>query len=505
MKSKPFTKRGILAVNGSIYDPLGMCCPVSLGGRLLQRLFMPPKNSQGDCWSDFDWDDPLPNKYHETWLKWFSDLSKLSVIELERCYRPTGFGPAKAQILHVFCDASKDAISYVIYLQIFGMIEGITVSFVHANSKVAPRMATSIPRLELCAAVEAVVATQRVIHEMDTKLFGVNFYTDFQVLLGYLKNEEKHFSRYVTRRIELILRHSEVVQWNFISSTKNPADIGTRAHTASELDKTCWLSGPPFLREVSSESKFCTADDPEKLPETMETKLSCLHTTTTTTSESSLCYDISSRTNDWQKALAIMKQAMKLLYWLDNARQRRGLSLAPRTPRPTKQQAIVELILNTQGSVYENQIADLRLHAKLIKPRSLINLDPFLDSSGILRVGGRISRASIPFHLSHPIILPKNHPVSLMLLHYYHHKVMHAGRHITGAALRNEGYFLVGAHKSIRSIINDCFVCRALRAPLQTQLMSELPSDRLEQVPPFTNTGMDVFGPYHIHDGKKYS
>ena len=31
--------------------------------------------------------------------------------------------------------------------------------------------------------------------------------------------------------------------------------------------------------------------------------------------------------------------------------------------------------------------------------------------------------------------------------------------------------------------------------------MADLPSDRLECVPPFSNTGMDVFGPYELTDG----
>ena len=32
--------------------------------------------------------------------------------------------------------------------------------------------------------------------------------------------------------------------------------------------------------------------------------------------------------------------------------------------------------------------------------------------------------------------------------------------------------------------------------------MADLPSDRLEHVPPFTNSGVDVFGPFLVHDGK---
>ena len=49
-----FTRRAILSVNGSVYDPMGMASPISLGGRILQRKFI----SSGD--QPFDWDEPLP-------------------------------------------------------------------------------------------------------------------------------------------------------------------------------------------------------------------------------------------------------------------------------------------------------------------------------------------------------------------------------------------------------------------------------------------------------------
>ena len=45
--------------------------------------------------------------------------------------------------------------------------EDINVSFVCAGSKVAPRGATSVPRLELCAALEAAVATSSVCMELN--------------------------------------------------------------------------------------------------------------------------------------------------------------------------------------------------------------------------------------------------------------------------------------------------------------------------------------------------
>ena len=59
------------------------------------------------------------------------------------------------------------------------------------------------------------------------------------------------------------------------------------------------------------------------------------------------------------------------------------------------------------------------------------------------------------------------------------------------------GSSLVGHH------ISKCVICRKLRAAPQQQLMAELPTDRLEQVPPFTFSAVDCFGPFYIREGRK--
>ena len=125
-------------------------------------------------------------------------MNEVNLIEIPRSYIPISFADIESHQIHVFCDASKNAISYVMYLRTVDNIGLVNVSFLLANSKVSPRMATSIPRLELCAAVEAVLAAKGVTNELSIDSNSVNYYTDSQVLLGYLYNEDKHFTKYVS-------------------------------------------------------------------------------------------------------------------------------------------------------------------------------------------------------------------------------------------------------------------------------------------------------------------
>lgn len=45
-----------------------------------------------------------------------------------------------------------------------------------------------------------------------------------------------------------------------------------------------------------------------------------------------------------------------------------------------------------------------------LDPKSKLQaLNPFLDSDGVLRVGGRLQNAMIPYNVKHPNILDKSH------------------------------------------------------------------------------------------------
>lgn len=75
------------------------------------------------------------------------------MIKVSRCLR---FGPeqvALSETLHTFVDASQDAYGAVIYSRVVYESGSVSTRLVAAKSKVAPLTTTSIPRLELLAAV----------------------------------------------------------------------------------------------------------------------------------------------------------------------------------------------------------------------------------------------------------------------------------------------------------------------------------------------------------------
>ncbi|XP_064647467.1 uncharacterized protein LOC135500152 [Lineus longissimus] len=97
LKEQPLTRRGILSMISSVFDPLGFLAPFILKGKqILQEL----------CTNGADWDQPLPEELHPKWESWRRNLHDLAKIKIPRCYKPENFGTAVQAELHHFSDAS---------------------------------------------------------------------------------------------------------------------------------------------------------------------------------------------------------------------------------------------------------------------------------------------------------------------------------------------------------------------------------------------------------------
>ena len=95
---KPSTRRGMLSIISSIYDPLGFVSPLILRAKmLLQNL----------CCKKLGWDENIPAKDLIDWRKWLTELPTIEQFSIERCIKPDNFGDVTHTELHHFSDASE--------------------------------------------------------------------------------------------------------------------------------------------------------------------------------------------------------------------------------------------------------------------------------------------------------------------------------------------------------------------------------------------------------------
>ena len=122
-------------------------------------------------------------------------------------------------------------------------------------------------------------------------------------------------------------------------------------------------------------------------------------------------------------------------------------------------------------------------------------LDLFCDESGIWRCGGRLGLSNLPYTTRYPIVLPRDHYFSILVIGQAHAHVMHNGVKETLVEIRSK-YWLIKGRALVKSVILKCNVCKrfegaAYRAPPPPPL----PSFRVTEHPPFTYTGVDFAGP----------
>lgn len=502
---RPETKRGILSTICSLYDPLGFASPVTLTAKSIVQ----------DLWrTGAGWDDPLEPSVLQRWRIWKELLPSLADVRIPRCYFREGTDVSSCELqLHHFADASEKGYGTVSYLRIKHPDDTIQCSFVMGKTRNAPLKFTSIPRLELQAAVLSTRMNKMLREELDLPIQKSRYWTDSEIVLHYLKNRTRRFKTFVANRIEEIKENSLPEEWSHVPGTLNPADDASRGKNPSELTLDHrWLHGPDFLWMPETCWPNCdVADVPEEMLEVKGEgrKNVIVNAVSAKVKDEGPKPDATNQPmNHIQKMIkdcslwnTLRRKIAWLLRFTKFIRDRKTVPTGELTPQDYQEatSAIARII---QSSAYESEKADLQAKGA-VGPRSKIaNLNPVLDKHEVLRVNGRVKGAPITGDTTQQIILPKEHHVSSLIVRHTHFSIGHLGREHVLAKVR-EQFWIPGARILIRSILHHCITCKKINAAPITQQMAPLPADRTTAFePPFSYTGMDLFGPLHVKHGR---
>ncbi|CAN2391608.1 zinc finger [Pristimantis euphronides] len=411
---RPFTKRGVLSVVNSIYDPLGFISPITIHGKMLLRQFTT---------ENIDWDTPLPAEKQRKWEAWKESLKTVGCLQVPRCYALNSLSDAVRREIHIFSDASIEAIAAVAYLKIT-QADGVPhCAFVLGKSKLTPKPAHSVPRLELCAAMLAVEIGEIIQDEMDVAIDSFTFYTDSKVVLGYIYNETKQFYVYVSNRVERIRSFSTPEQWHYIPTDLNPADCGTRPTPTSGLHIKQWLSAPRLLYKDSCSAPVNTRYEligPETDKEVRPT-ISPLYTSTI--SKPGLRSSRFHRFSKWSSLVHAIARLIHIAHCFrkDNPSDCHSWQTCNKYPTVEDIKRAEEVVIwSAQQESYHQEIIGITRSNNLSKKSTLFKLNPVIDNHKLLRVGGRIGKTNMCDKEQNPIIIPGRHYIATLLVRHHH-------------------------------------------------------------------------------------
>ena len=224
-----------------------------------------------DLWKQqLPWDAALSGDDQERWKCWKEGAAVLAELRIPRCYRKAAGAEVTRCELHIFCDASEDAFGAAGYLKQITMDGSVNCMLVASRTRVALLKKLTVVRLKLQGAVLATRLAQSIAAALSTPADETYFWTDSEVVLGYISNDSRRFQRFVANRIAEIRDTTTPSQWRHVPGTLNPADDCSRGLWAAELTiDSRWFHGPEFLRKpeehwpVSPRVQPPDEDDPE--------------------------------------------------------------------------------------------------------------------------------------------------------------------------------------------------------------------------------------------------
>ncbi|GFT26577.1 integrase catalytic domain-containing protein [Trichonephila clavipes] len=230
------TKRDVLSTIARIYDPLGLLGPVVAKAKIfLQKLWM----------LKIDWTDLLPDTINREWRQFVESLQVVNDININRCIVVE---QPEVIELHGFSDASQSAYGAVVYCKSITSDGKMLVHLIASKSRVAPTKPTTIPRLELCAAVLLAKLVHRVKQALKLNVTNTFLWSDSMIVLSWIRKESYQLKTFVANRIATIQEMTSSEQWRYVATEDNPADFVSRGMDSLKL-KTyeLWWNGPKFL------------------------------------------------------------------------------------------------------------------------------------------------------------------------------------------------------------------------------------------------------------------
>lgn len=299
------------------------------------------------------------------------------------------------------------------------------------------------------------------------------FYTDSAVVLAWLRTPFHQLKVFEANRVSAILSRSSSEQWHHVRSEDNPADIASRGRFPSQLvGEQLWWNGPSWLY-----------DRHWSVPPPIPTLLA---------NETAASIPDTSWMTRFSSLQRLIGTTAWILRWVRCLRQPTASCTGPLTGEE-RTGALLRCARQVQQTIFPSALSK---HPLSLDYRAL---QPFIDEDGIVRVGGRLERSSVPHAHKHPVLLTRRHHLSRLIISDIHDRHFHAGPTLTVSLLRCR-FWIPGAYRTAKGIIRECVRCRQINAAPFTPPMGDLPSERVQVCRAFEKVGVDFAGPFLVKE-----
>ncbi|MCP3662859.1 MAG: DUF1759 domain-containing protein [Gammaproteobacteria bacterium] len=504
------SKRDMLKQIAKVYDPLGYCAPVTVALKILWQ----------DLWKQKKkWDDPLDQATIDNWKQLTLGIRKLSSYQMPRYI---GFPDPTISVnyqLHCFTDASEKAYCAAVYLKMFTDSRS-KVELVFSKVRLAPSgkslKSLSIPRLELMGVLIGVRSLIFVKELLKLPLEDMILWTDSKCILDWIRGE-KQLPVFEHNRVKEITSHRDQIEFRYVCTKYNPADLATRGMLVEDfIGQKRWIQGPEWLEGDSSQWPVTSIpmvplQTEEEYKELKRPEIVPFHTMATNfISGEGPAVGIPPAGIPIEKFSSMKKLLRVTSWWLKYARklkervaQRKGGIPKSKNFLPVvsageicRARVLWDRYVQNQSfqSVFD-QLKDGKIKSGLVK-----DLNLKLDENCLLRCYGRYSNVELPDTSRFPILMPKIHPYTRLLIMDSHHKTFHSWTTRTLVEIRKD-YWIPQGRQMVQAVLKSCKVClKQVGGPYQVPLMPAWPKERVSRSPPYSYVGIDYLGPLRIKD-----
>ena len=478
-------KRNLLSLVSSVFDPLGLLCPIIIKGKLLIQA----------AWrANVSWSDPLGEEFLEKWRKLSEEFNSISELSVPRKVAIEG----ESYNLHVFCDSSTKAYGCAAYL-----VGNGESNLVMAKAKVAPLKTKTLPQLELTSIwLGTKLATY--IHEVlgNINILRTVVWSDNEAAIQWVRNDNSKIV-YVKNRVAEIREHAVNYQIFHVPTGENPADLVTRGVEVKDLtSRSLWFKGPPWLPVENSwpcQKQDIVVYGITVERETVQTNIESLFNAKDHSSLERI-FRVTDNVFQFVRNLLSRKFPNRMIkkslpdpavYWL-------------RYYQLTKyKETFTWLFYSEDRDRNEFQF----LYNLLPKPRNLSvecsdlikDLGLYFDTNvGLIKSRGRLQHAEIAASSKCPVLVPPGEHLTNLFIRKAHRYNLHGGVQETLATIRQQ-FWIPKGRQAVRKVIRKCIICRKVEG--RTCIYPGPPSLPLHRVVlnrPFENVGVDYSGPIVI-------